>query len=186
MQLLPSKQALSASDFLRKQSKYLPGPWWLTQYEPLHLIVYLSAHRAQAVLRTSYCHSPYYNVLLAEVVKITSTRLFKARGRKEKAEGRVGNERAGTSPGLGDKIKWNIKRIGLPDTKWMWLNEKAHCINYVRPLFWGKSEAEIQKERQREKERFRFLLCCPSVKSRHFSWHRGIVCIYSTFYKAME
>ena len=43
-----------------------------------------------------------------------------------------------------DKIKWNIKHIVLADTKWTWLNEKPHYINYVRPPFWGKAEAHTE------------------------------------------
>lgn len=54
-----------------------------------------------------------------------------------------------------DKMKWNIKHTVLADTKWTWLNEKPHYINYVRPLFWGKTEAHSERGNPK------ILVCCP-------------------------
>lgn len=63
---------------------------------------------------------------------------------------------------LAGKIKWNIKHIVLDDTKWTWLNEMPHYINYVGPLYWGKAEAHTQRKRPNPK----ILVCCPVCRAQ--------------------
>lgn len=107
-------------------------------------------------------HSIRYSVLLPEVVKIVGKRDKRNFLKEEKTEKEENEREEELCMCFCDKIKWNIKHTVLGDTKWTWLNEKPHCINYVRPLFWGKAEAHTDRRNPK------ILVCCQLCRPQLF------------------